>query len=172
MLRQRLISSTLLGMSTMSLGKCYHYGNSKFTQDFQRMLQWYAWSDHPILWIHSNKYVEWCNYELNKCIAQFRINQNHPLPLRVDQPMNKHLSTQCRPGPKGELCCFWCPHKTWTSSLGTFDILIIVENKLKWRKLWPTKVKGVKNSIKQTTKHYQSHSRTPKKFLVCCSCCY
>lgn len=43
MLRQSLISSTFLGMSPRDLGKCYHYVNSKFTQDFQRMLQQYAW---------------------------------------------------------------------------------------------------------------------------------
>jgi hypothetical protein len=33
----------LSGYVSMSLGKCYNYVNSKFTQDFQRMLQQYAW---------------------------------------------------------------------------------------------------------------------------------
>jgi hypothetical protein len=30
------------------------------------------------------------------------------------------------------------------------------------------KVKAIKNSKKQTTKHYKDSSQTPKKFLVCC----
>jgi hypothetical protein len=90
----------------------------------------------------------------------------------VDWPMSEHLSTQGRPDLRGELCCFWCPMVS-KQNLNPFSCHIWHTNNCqKWiiiEKVMPPKVKGVKNSIKQTTEHYQSRSRTPKKFLVCCS---
>ncbi len=44
-------------------------------------------------------------------------------------------------------------HKT--SPLGTSNTITIIENRLEMRKLWPFKVKGVKNSKNQTPKHYK-----------------
>jgi hypothetical protein len=41
------------------------------------------------------------------------------------------------------------------------------------KKLWPPKVKGIKNSKKQTTKHYQgwllNTQKIPYMYLVSCS---
>jgi hypothetical protein len=56
-------------------------------------------------------------------------------------------------------------HKNWTSLLGTSNTLTIVENILKMRKLWPPKVKGVKNSKNQTTKHYKGRFSNIQFFL-------
>jgi hypothetical protein len=42
---------------------------------------------------------------------------------RVDWSVTKHLSAQGRPNPKGGLCCFWCPNKTWTPPLDACDTL-------------------------------------------------
>jgi len=39
--------------------------------------------------------------------------------------------------------------QTWSPPLGASNTLRIVENKLEMRKLWPPKVKGVKNSKKK-----------------------
>ncbi len=61
-------------------------------------------------------------------VAQFAIIH------RVDQLVTEHLNAQGSLDPRGGLCCFWCPNKTWTSSLGTFDTLTIVENRLEMRK--------------------------------------
>jgi hypothetical protein len=104
-----------------------------------------------------------------KCIAQFWINQNPPLPFRVDWPMSKHLSAQGRPDLRGELYLLILMSK---QNLNPFSWHIWhINNCWKWirneKVMTPPKVKGVKNSKKQTTKHYQSHSQTPKKFLVC-----
>jgi len=46
-------------------------------------------------------------------------------------------------------------HKTWTFPLGTCNTLTIVENILEMRKLRLPKVKGLKNSKNQITKHYK-----------------
>ncbi len=50
--------------------------------------------------------------------------------------------------------------------LAAYDTLTIFEKGLEMRKLQPPKVKGVKNSKKQTTEHYQSQFlNTQKKSL-------
>ncbi len=85
--------------------------------------------------------------------------------------MTKHLSAQGRPDPRGGLCCFWCPNKTWTPPLGASDTLTIVENALEMRKLQPPKVKGMKNAKKQTIKSYQSQFPNTQAIL-CMLLCY
>jgi hypothetical protein len=50
----------------------------------------------------------------------------------------KHLSVQGKPDSRGGLCCFWTPNKTQTS-IDAFDALKIIKNKIKLRKLWPSK---------------------------------
>jgi hypothetical protein len=57
-------------------------------------------------------------------------------------------------------------HKTWTSSLGTSNTLTIIENILEMRKLQPPKVKGVKNSKNQTTKHYKGRFSNIKFLFI------
>jgi hypothetical protein len=52
--------------------------------------------------------------------------------------MIKHLSVQGKPDSRGGLCCFWTPNKTQTS-IDAFDALKIIKNKIKLRKLWPSK---------------------------------
>jgi len=64
---------------------------------------------------------------------------------KVDQSMTKHLTTQGRPIPKGGLHFSSVKKKTWTPLIGTFDTLTTVKNILEMRKLWPPKIKGVKN---------------------------
>jgi len=49
--------------------------------------------------------------------------------------MTEYLSTQGRSDPRGGLRCLWCPNKTWTPSLGTFDTLTVVKNRPEMRKL-------------------------------------
>ncbi len=44
---------------------------------------------------------------------------------------------------------FWCPNKTLSPLLSGSNTLRIIENGLKMKKLWPPKVKGVKNSKKK-----------------------
>jgi len=84
-------------------------------------------------------------------VAQFAIIH------RVDQLVTEHLNAQGTLDPRGGLCCFRCPNKNWTSSLGTSDTLTIVENGLEMRK------EEVKNSKKQITKHYKGQfPNTPK----------
>jgi hypothetical protein len=63
---------------------------------------------------------------------------------RVDWLVTEHLSTQGRPDPRGRLCCFWCPNKTWTPPLGASDTRTIIGNRLEMRKLQPPQVKGQK----------------------------
>jgi len=74
---------------------------------------------------------------------------------RVDQPVTKYLSAQGRLDSRRGLLCFWCPNKTWTPSPGTYNTLTIIINRLEMRKLQPRKIKGIKNSKKQTTKRYK-----------------
>jgi len=75
------------------------------------------------------------------------------------KPVTEHLSAQGRLNPRGALHCFWCPNK--------------INNRQNWHrieKLMAPQNRWVKNSKKQTTKHYKScGSQTPKKFLVYCS---
>jgi hypothetical protein len=70
---------------------------------------------------------------------------------RVEQLVSKHLSTQGRLDPRGGLCCFGCPNKTWIPPIDASSALKIVKNKLELRKLQPPKVEGVKNFKNQTT---------------------
>jgi hypothetical protein len=56
--------------------------------------------------------------------------------------------------------------------LGASDILIIVENGLEIRKLWPLKIKRVKNSKKKTTEHYKSRFLNTQKIPCILFCCY
>jgi hypothetical protein len=90
----------------------------------------------------------------------------------VDRPMTKQLSTQGRPDPKGGLHCLWCPNKTWILPLVAFNTLTIVENRLKMRMLWAPKIKGVKNSKEQTTKHYKYQFPDTQKVLYMLFCYY
>jgi hypothetical protein len=39
---------------------------------------------------------------------------------------------------------------------------------MEWRKLWPFKIKGVKNSENKSSNATKVDSQTPTKFLVCC----
>jgi hypothetical protein len=48
--------------------------------------------------------------------------------------MIKHLSDQGKLDPRGELCRFWTPNKTPTST-HAFVALKIIKNKIKLRKL-------------------------------------
>jgi hypothetical protein len=70
--------------------------------------------------------------------------------------------------PVIEQCCFWCPNKTSTSPLGTSNTLAIIKTGLEMRKLWPPKVKGVKNSKKEPLNTMKADSQTPQKFFVYC----
>jgi len=79
----------------------------------------------------------------------------------------EHLSAQVKPNPSGELCYFCCQNISCTPPLGTSDTLTIIKNGLEMRKM-ATKVKRVKNSNKQTTKHYKASSKTSQKFFGCC----
>jgi len=70
--------------------------------------------------------------------------------------MSDRLSAQGRLDPRGGLHCFWYPNKTWAPSIGASGALKIIKNGLELRKLWSLKVKGVKNSKKQTTEHFKA----------------
>jgi hypothetical protein len=83
--------------------------------------------------------------------------------------VSEHLSTQGRPDPRGGLRCSWCPNQTSTSSLNASDALKIIKNRLKLRKLWPPKLKGVKNSKNKITEQQKASSQTLKNFLLCYS---
>jgi hypothetical protein len=58
---------------------------------------------------------------------------------KVDEPMIEHLGAQGKPNPRGRLCCFECPNKTWSSLLSTSNTLTIVKNELEMSKLEPQK---------------------------------
>jgi hypothetical protein len=90
---------------------------------------------------------------------------------RVERPVTEHLIVQGRPDSRGGLIVFWCPNKTWTSPFDTSNTLTIVKSGLEMRKLKLPKVKGFKNSNKQTTKHYKSRfpNTQNNSFFVCCS---
>jgi hypothetical protein len=62
--------------------------------------------------------------------------------MRTNGLLTEHLSIQGRPDPRGGLHS----NVQKNSNPSSFDTLTIVENGLKMRKLWPPKVKGVKNS--------------------------
>jgi hypothetical protein len=96
-------------------------------------------------------------YHLNLCAITFKGIKTYEhqfsvfsmcLVFRVDWPVIEHLKAQGRLDSSGGLCCFRCPNKTWTSSLGASNTLTIVENELKMKNLWPQKIKRVKNSNK------------------------
>jgi len=59
-------------------------------------------------------------------------------------------------GIQGEGFVIYVVQKNRTPPIHAFDALKIIKNGIELRKLWPPKVKGVKNSKKQTTKHYKS----------------
>ncbi len=109
-------------------------------------------------------------------MSLFKCDSIRLLTLKIDSsiewPVIEHLSAQGRLDPRGRLHCFWCPHKTWIPPLGASNTQTIVENGSEMRKLWPPKVKGVKNSKKQTIEHHKASSQTPKRFLalwlLCC----
>jgi hypothetical protein len=85
---------------------------------------------------------------------------------KVDWLVIEHLSAQGRPDSRGGLHCLWCPNKTWTLPLSTSDTLTIVKNELKKRKLWPPKIKRVKNSNKQITRHYKGQFPKTQKTIL------
>jgi hypothetical protein len=49
-----------------------------------------------------------------------------------------------------------------------FGALKIVKIIIELRKLWPFKIKGIKNSKKKPPNVIEGDSQTPTKFLVCC----
>ncbi len=62
--------------------------------------------------------------------------------------MSDHLSAQGRLDPRGGLCCFWCPNKTYNPPIGASGALKIVKNGLELKKLRPLKVKGSRTQKK------------------------
>ncbi len=91
---------------------------------------------------------------------------------RVNWSITEYLSTQGRLDPRGGLCCLWCSNKTWTPSPGACDTLTVIKNRLEMRKLQPSKVKGIKNSKKQTIEHYQNRFLNTQKISCMLLCCY
>jgi hypothetical protein len=74
-------------------------------------------------------------------------------------------------GSKGRDPLFLVSKQNMNGALGTFDTLIIVEKtNYKWKSYSP-KLKGVKNSKKQTIKHYKGWFPNTKK-LLCMLLCY
>jgi len=55
-------------------------------------------------------------------------------------------------------------HKTWTPPLSTCNPLTIIKNGLKMRKLQPPKVKGIKNTKKQTSNNTKADFWTANFF--------
>jgi hypothetical protein len=88
---------------------------------------------------------------------------------REDQSVIKHLNAQGKPDPRGGLHCFWCPNRSWTPPLYTFDTVIIIKVGLEMRKLWPLKVKVSKTQKNKPPNITKAGSWTLKKFFVCCS---
>ncbi len=79
--------------------------------------------------------------------------------------MNDHLSVQGMLDPRGGLHCF----KVSKQNLNPFYRCIWCTKKwIRIEKVMGLQNRGVKNSKKQTTKHYKASFRSPKKFLVCC----
>jgi hypothetical protein len=64
--------------------------------------------------------------------------------------------------PLWGLYCFWCPNKTWILHLSASNAPRIVKNGLQMTKLWPPKVKGVKNSKKNHWKLQRLILKHPK----------
>ncbi len=56
----------------------------------------------------------------------------------------------------------------YKTSSDTYNVLTIIENKLKMRKLQAPKVKGVQELKKTNHQTTKADSQTFKKFLVCC----
>jgi hypothetical protein len=101
------------------------------------------WSGHNLENLLSSPQLPSLCFQ-NCDVAQFAIIH------RVDQLVTEHLNAQGKPNPRQGLCCFWCPNKTWTLPLRTFDTLTIIINRLTMRK----RKKG-QSFKKQTTKHYK-----------------
>jgi hypothetical protein len=57
----------------------------------------------------------------------------------------EHLNAQGKQDRKGGLYFFWCQNKTWTPPIGTYGTQKIVKNGIELKKLWPPKIKEVKN---------------------------
>jgi len=91
---------------------------------------------------------------------------------KVDRSVTEHLSAQLRSDPRGGLCCFWCPNKTWTPPHGASDTLTIIKNGLEIRKLLSPKVKRVKNSKRKASEHYNDQFPNTKKIPCMLLCCY
>jgi len=64
-----------------------------------------------------------------------------------------------------------CSNKTRTPQIGAYGALKIVKNGIELKKLWPFKIKGVKNSKKQTTKCYKGRfpntHKNPRMLISC-----
>jgi hypothetical protein len=97
------------------------------------------------------------------------INRLWPMHSRVNGSVIEHLSAQDRLDSRRGLHCLWCRNKPRTPPFGACDTLTIVYNELKMRKLRSLKIKGVKNSKKQITKHYKGQFLNTKKFFLCYS---
>jgi len=63
--------------------------------------------------------------------------------------VTEHVSAQVRLDPRGGLHGFYCPKRTWTLPIGASNALKIIWNGIKFKKLWPPKVEGVKNLKKK-----------------------
>jgi hypothetical protein len=71
------------------------------------------------------------------------------------------------PDPRGGICCFCWPKKTWTPPIDTSD----TKNHKKWHRIEKVNVPHIRGSQelknKQTTAHYKADHLTPKEFFVC-----
>jgi hypothetical protein len=69
-----------------------------------------------------------CTMQVHLCATFLKSN-------KVNWLMTEHLSVQGRQDPRGGLCCFWCPNKTWTPFTCVSGSLKIVRNGIELRKL-------------------------------------
>jgi len=81
---------------------------------------------------------------------------------RINRSVTKHLSTHGKLDPRGGL--YWCPNKTWTSSISAFGTLKIIEE---LKKLF----ERVNNSKKKNKPPnvIKANSQTAKNNFVYCS---
>jgi hypothetical protein len=82
--------------------------------------------------------------------------------------MVEHLSNQGRPNSRGRLHWFYCPNKTWTPPISTYNTLNIVKNIINLKKIEPPKLEGVNFFIKKALNVIKVDSQTPQKFLLRC----
>jgi hypothetical protein len=75
----------------------------------------------------------------------------------------QHLSVQGRLDPRGGLHCFWCLIIFKTPPINAFGALKIIPKKIKMKKLWLLKIKGVKNSKKKPPKCYKDQFPNTQK---------